>query len=322
MAAVMESPQAIPAPTQAARRDYLLSRIQLAFGHADEAMELADKALARDPANVSFHVGAAAAAGRLAEHAGMLKQISYAKRVKKELDTALALDPKNADAMYGLMLYSNLAPAFLGGDKAAAQKLAEQLTTIDPPRGYLAQASLAHDRKDAAAEEALLRKALAAGPASYEAHIAYAAFAQKAEAREEQADELACEALYLDPTRADAWRILVEMAAASGCTQEVEGLIATEQRFDSDDFSPAYFAAAALIHEGGDLDMARALLQRYLEKPQEGDTPSAGLARYQLALISEKQGRADEALDLMRIALNEDPTLDQAKKDIKRLEKR
>jgi tetratricopeptide (TPR) repeat protein len=322
LAEISKMAQGASTAAQAARRDFLLSRIELGFGHPEESLQLAEKALAADPKNVDFHVEVAAAAGRLAEHSSLLKQIGYAKRVKKELDAAIALNPKSADAIYGLMLYSNLAPPFLGGDKAAAQRLAEQLTTIDATRGYLAQARLSHDRKDPAEEEALLQKALAVGPGSYEAHTAYAVFAEKSEpTRAEQADEHACEALYLDAYRVEAWRMLTEMAASAGCPPEVDGLIATEQRFNDDDLSPAYFAAIALIGDGKKLDMARALLKRYLEKPQEGDAPSAGLARYQLALISEKQGNAGEALELMRLALNEDPTLDQAKKDIKRLEK-
>lgn len=309
-------------PAQAARRDFLLSRIELGFGHLDEAMQLAEKALAADPKNADFHIELAAVAAKLAEHGGLLKQIGYAKRVKKELDASIALNPKSADAVYGLMLYSNLVPSFLGGDKATAQKLAEQLTTLNAPRGYLAQASLAHDRKDAVAEETLLQKALTAGPESYEAHIAYAVFAKKSEpSRTDQADEHACEALYLDSTRVEAWRILTELAASAGCPPEVDGLISTEQRFNHDDLSPAYSAATAFISDGKNLDMAGGLLKSYLEKPQEGEAPSAGLARYQLALISEKQGHAGEALELMRLALNEDPSLDQAKKDIKRLEK-
>ncbi len=310
------------APSGLAADDLLLARIQLGFGQLEPAMALIEKRLAVDPQNAQLHVEAAAAAGRMAEHAGMLKQISLAKRVRKELDSALAIEPGNADAIYGLVLYADLAPSFLGGDKAQAQKLAEQLTALDPPRGYLAQARLAQDRHDAAAEEAFLKKAIEAGPRSYDAHLAYAIFHQKSgPAHSEQADEFACQSLYLDPTRAEAWQILAELCASEGCVRDVEGLIAAEQEFIPDDLSPAYFAALGFLEANTSLGYAESLIRMYLAKPQEGGAPSSGLARYQLALIQEKQGRWAEALDSLHIALQEEPTLDKAKQEAKRLEK-
>ncbi len=303
------------------RHDLLLSRIELGLGQFDNALELAEKLIAIDPSNASYHVQAAAVVGEMAVHAAMFKQLGLAKRAKKELDAALAIDPKNEDAIYGLVLYDENAPSFIGGDKAAAQKLGEQLTTIDPARGYLAQASLAHDRKDAIAEEALLRKAVAADPKNYEAQIGLATFLEKAgPAHSDDADEHACLALELDPTRTDSWQILAALAAIQGCVREVDGLVATAEHFDPDDVSPYYAAAVEYLAAGKNLDAAGALLQHYLNKPQEGDRPSGGRARYQLALVSEKQGRVDQATELIRLALREDPTLDDARKDLKRLE--
>ncbi len=39
----------------------------------------------------------------------MFKQLGYAKRAKKALDTAIQLNPKNMDALYGLMLSTTRA---------------------------------------------------------------------------------------------------------------------------------------------------------------------------------------------------------------------
>ena len=100
----------------------------------------------------------------------------------------------------------------------------------------------------------------------------------------------------------------------------MDGLVATAERFNPDDVSPYYAAAAEYLAAGKNLDAAGALLQHYLSKPQEGERPSGGRARYQLALVSEKQGHVDQAAELIRLALREDPTLDDARKDLKRLE--
>ena len=303
------------------RHDLLLSRVELGLGQFEGALELAEHLIAVDPDNAAFHIQAAAVVGEMAVHASMFKQLGYAKRAKKELDAALALDPKNEDAIYGLVLYDENAPSFIGGDKAAAQKLGEQLTALDPARGYLAQAALAHDRKDAAAEESLLRKAVTADPKNYEAQIGLASFLAKAvPARDLEADEHACFALELDPSRTDSWQILSALAAIQGCTREVDGLVATAEQFNPDDVSPYYAAAVEYLAAGKNLDAAGALLQRYLNKPQEGDRPSGGRARYQLALVSEKRGHPEQATELIRLALREDPTLDDARKDLKRLE--
>jgi tetratricopeptide (TPR) repeat protein len=310
-----------PTPQELARHLNLLSRVQSGLGQWDAAMELVERALTFDAMVADFHVQAANVAGREAEHAGLFKQLALAKRVKKELDDALTLDPKNADAIFGLALFEQLAPSFLGGDKEKAQALAAQLTEMDPPRGYLTQARLAHERKNPAQEEVFLKKALDAGPDSYEAQIAFATFAYQSDpVRVDEADEHACLALELDPGRAGAWQILAELAATAGCWREVDGLVNTAAQFIPDDLSPAYFAAEAMVFEDKNPTVAQSLLKRYLSQPQEGGAPSSGRARYQLALISEKQGEREEAVDLLRIALTEDPTLDEAKKALKRLD--
>ena len=292
--------------TERNRHDLLLSRIQLGLGQFDTALELAERLIAVDPNNPAFRVQAAAVFGEMAVHTSMFKQLGYAKRAKKELDAALTLDPKNADAIYGLILYDENAPSFIGGDKATAQKLSEELTGIDASRGYLAQASLAHDRKDAVADEA---------------QIGFATYLKTAgPAHTDEADEHACLALQLDATRTDSWQILAALAAMQGCTREVDGLVATAEKFDPDDVSPYYSAAVEYLAQGKNLDAAGALLQHYLNRPQEGDRPSGGRARYQLALLSEKEGHVEQAAEWIRVALREDPTLEDARKDLKRLE--
>ena len=307
-------------PPDSSQSQLLLSRAQLGLGQFGPAMDSAEKALAADPKNPAVHVQLAAVAGRTAEHASMFKQLSLAKRVKKELDEALTLDPKNPDAFYGLVLYSDLAPSFLGGSKERAWELAQKLTELSPARGYLAQATLAHNRKDAPGEEAFLKKAVAADSQSYDAHLALAVFLSHADPPHfEQADEQACQALYMDPARAEAWQLLTEQAASDNLL-EMNGLLSVYQKFNPEDRSPAYHAAVGLIGTGKDLDHAQELLKHYLETPPDGNAPSAGLAHYQLALIAEKQHKNAEALDLLHIALSEDPTLEDARKEQKRLE--
>lgn len=304
-----------------AQREYIESRVELGLGHYELAFQLAEKAAVAEPRNAAFHVQVAAAAGRLAQHAGLLKQLTYAKRARKELDDAVALEPKRPDALYGLMMFYEYAPSLIGGDKALARKMAEDLTAIEGARGYVAQASLAQERKDSAAEAELLKKAVAAEPDSYAAHMAFAKFVKlSAPAEIDTVDEQACLALLIDPSRGEAWQTLAELAVAAECWPEVNGLVQTAERFNPDDASAAYSAAVAMISAGKNLDLAQTLLDHYLERIPEGDEPSAGRAQYQLALLSEKRGQKQDALFHLRAALDEDPTMEDARKDLKRIE--
>jgi urease accessory protein UreF len=308
-------------PQDVAQRDYTESRIAQGLGHYELAYQLADKASLSEPRNAAYHVQVAAAAGRLAQHASLLKQLTYARRAKKELDDAIAIEPKRPDAVYGMMMFHEYAPSLIGGDKAAAQKLAEDLTLLDAARGYLAQALLAENRKDTTAQADLLKKAVAANPDSYAAHAALSKFLAHSEPIDtDGADEQACLALLSDPTRAEAWQVLVSLAAAAECWPEVNGLVQVSERFNPDDASAAYSAAVAMISAGKNLDMAQALLTHYLEKLPEGEAPTAGRAHYELALLSEKRGQKQDALFHLRAALEQDPTMEDARKDLKRIE--
>ncbi len=285
-------------------------------------MDSAEKALNSRPDDPATHVQVAAVAGRTAEHASMFKQLSLAKRVKKELDEALVLDPKNTDALYGLVLFADIAPSFLGGDKARALVLARKLTELSPARGYAAQATLAHNRNDRAAEESFLKLAAEADTNSYDAHLALAVFEKKAGPdRWALADEQVCEALYVDPTRAEAWEFLSEQAAMAGSVQEVSGLLAISEKSNPGTRTPAYHAAIGFIASGRNLEVAQKLLKDYLAAPPEWNAPSAAQAHYQLAIIAEKQGHIPDALELLRTALSEDAGLEDAKRDLKRLER-
>ena len=50
---------------------WLLSRAKAALGEFDDAMKLAETALAADPSNAAYHVQVAAVAGRIAEKASL-----------------------------------------------------------------------------------------------------------------------------------------------------------------------------------------------------------------------------------------------------------
>ncbi len=305
--------------------NYQLSRALSAIGELDAALPLAEKASAANPQSADFHAQLAVIYGRQAEKASFVKQLGLARRAKKEFDAAYALDPQNIEALYGLMMFDNAAPTFLGGDKAKALQLADAMAAVDATRGLQAGAQLAHERKDAAAEEALLLKAIGPWPdyrepEAYNAGMALAAHYQSTN-RAADAGRIACAALQADPGRIDAYRLLVEMAAAEQCWNEVEDLLRGATARVQDDLSAHYAAAVAMLRAGRRRHRAEALLRRYLAHPPEANAPSLATARWQLASLLEQTGRVDQAIAELERAVAQEPSLEEAKRDLRRLKK-
>jgi tetratricopeptide (TPR) repeat protein len=214
----------------------------------------------------------AAACGRLAQSSGLLKQLGYARRAKKELDAALELDPNSENALYGLSLFYYAAPSLLGGDKQKAQAAADLLTKLNPSRGYLTQAKLASDRKDATAEEDFYKKALAADPKCYEAKVKLANFYVTRDLS--VAWQLATEALAADPGQADAWKVMAQIHIATQCWDELRATLNQARTAVPDDLAPYYYSAAALEQSGHFLGWAADFLNVYLNATPEGNEPT------------------------------------------------
>ena len=72
--------------------------------------------------------------GRLAERAGWVNAVKFAKKSKAAFEDAVALDPFNAQALEDLIQYYRAAPRFLGGDDDKAERLEQRLREISATR--------------------------------------------------------------------------------------------------------------------------------------------------------------------------------------------
>jgi tetratricopeptide (TPR) repeat protein len=264
-------PQVKADPTDA-NATYWLAQAEGALGNFDAALKLAEQAVALDPKNARYHAQLAASCGRIAQTAGLLKQFQFARRAKKELDTALELDPHNEGALYGLALFYYAAPSILGGDKQKAQASAEMLTKLNPVRGYLTQAKLANERKDPAAEEDFYKKAVAADPVSYEAKAKLAKFYLSRDLS--AAWDLTNEALTIDPGQAEAWKLLAQIHVATQCWEELRATLDEARSAVPDDLAPYYYSALALRQSGHFSGWASEFLDTYKTALPEGDEPT------------------------------------------------
>jgi len=255
-----------------AKSAYWLSQAEGALGNLDVALKLAEQAVALDPSNAKYHAQVAASCGRLAQASGLLKQLQYGRRVKKELDATIELNPHEEGALYGLALFYYAAPSILGGDKQKAQDAAELLTKLNPVRGYLTQAKLANERKDAKAEEDFYKKAVDADPLSYEAKVKLGSFYATRDLT--AAWDLANEALALDPGQAEAWKLLAQIHVATQCWEELRATLEAARTEVPDDLAPYYYSAVALEQAGHFYGWAADFLDLYMSATPEGEEPT------------------------------------------------
>jgi tetratricopeptide (TPR) repeat protein len=249
-----------------------LSRAEGALGNLELALKLAESAVALNPSRAAYHVQLAGACGRLAQASSMLKQLSFAKRARKELDTALELEPENLDALYGLALFYYAAPSFVGGDKRKANEAAEAITRLNPVRGYLTHAKLANEKKDSVAEEEFYKQAVAADPEFYEARVALAKFYLATDVA--AAKEHATQALSLDSSRVEAWKVLAQAYVVTQCWDELLALLDRARKEVPDDLAYYYSAALALEDSGRFLNWAADFIGVYRTAPPEGNEPT------------------------------------------------
>jgi tetratricopeptide (TPR) repeat protein len=300
---------------------FLAARVREAAGDIDGARDLAEKAVVLVPGSADFRCLLAYIDGREGLRAGLIRKFILARRVKKEAEAALALDPHHIEAHQILIEFYRQAPGIVGGDKARSRRLADELTALDPVRGNLALAAAARgeNRGDAGAE-AFYKKAVEADPKSYVALTALAGFySRSAERRDDLAERAAASALKADPGRVSAYGLLAQIYARAERFAELDALLVESEKNVPDNRAPYLSAGRVLLQQGRDLARAERFIRRYLEQPAEIGAPSHAQAWWRLGLVLEKLERKPEAREAIRKALALDPKLDTAEKDLKRL---
>jgi tetratricopeptide (TPR) repeat protein len=299
---------------------WLLSRIKLAFGDLDGALVPAQQAVALEDGNSDYHFQLAQVYGEMAARASMFAAARLASKFKGELDASLARNPKNLDALDALMQYSYQAPGLMGGDKGKARSIADQLVQLSPVHGHLAQAELAREAKDEAKVEESLRQAVKADPKNYEAQTALAGFYTHLPRRNtEEAEKHAREALRLDPGRAKAYSILATVLALERRWNELEAVLSASEKAVPDDLAPYFHSTNALLEVGVELQRGEAYARKYLGQEPEGEEPDRAHAHRLLGLVLEKQGRNQQAISELEIAMQMNPRFKEAKEDLKRV---
>ena len=299
---------------------YLLSKLKQGFRKHDEALQLAEAAVKANPNKASYHLQLASVLSDDINNAGFFKKMSLARRVRSELETALKLEPRNTDCLFGMMMYYEQAPGIAGGGKDKAHQVAEEIGQIDASMGYLAQAQLAREEKQIDKLEGLYLNAVKADPKNFEALIALASFyASDAQKKYELADKYARQALDLDQTRIGPYIVSAEVAAVMQNWNKLETVLSQAEKANGDDLNPFYQAGRTLFQLHEELSRAERYFRKYLSQDLEGLTPPLSAAHWRLALVLEKMGRKEDAIRELEESLRLQPDFENAKKDLKRL---
>lgn len=270
-----------------------LSKIASSFGDLETAVREAEKAVELDGRNPAFHSQLAEACALTADRSSVIKGLVYVRRMKREIEAALALDPNHIDTMLVEMMFSWKAPALAGGDKQKAKRVADRILSISPSWGYLAQARLYQFQGNDPATEVVLKKAVQADPSFYRARISLATFycGEQNCPAPTTAARLAQEALALDPAAEGGYEVLARALAAQKQLSDLDAVLERAEHLVPDDLAPYYAAAKRLLDSGQDFDRAERYLQHYLQQPAEGRQPTQAEARRLLTELYRRSGR-------------------------------
>ena len=246
----------------------LLCRVYYQLELWDNSMRMAEKALALDPQNSSYHLWLGRAMGRKAEEANPFTAFGLARKVKTEFERAVALDKDNLPARSDLSEFYLEAPGFLGGDKNKAKQQADFVAGQDRALASYIYARV-QEKQGITGAEAEYKKAIAASsePARY-------------------------------------WVELAHFYRRTGRLGEMEDAIrhsmAAAQQGEPSEFD----AAALLLHSGRNFAGAAQMLRHYVSEEDPSEDGPAFRAHYLLGVVLEKQGKKKEAAAEFQTALN------------------
>lgn len=281
---LLASALAEPANQQNAPLIALYSHVMIQFGEMRAGMDLARRAVALDKNCAACHLYLFEAMADKAKTYSQMHALLQLPKLKKQLETAAALDPMLGDVQWGWIDLDLQLPKALGGGEAAALEHADKLRQIDPVDGRLARASIfeSSGENDAALTE--YRAAAREHPDDPRGVFALGQALYKRGAYTDAEPYLA-RALLLNPKSAlySGYQAaaLTRLKKLADARRVLEAAAARHPESRLGD----YLVAEALHADGADFPWARQLLTNYLAVPPEPGQPSADQARVLLGQL-------------------------------------
>jgi len=251
----------------------------------------------------------------------MFEGMKLLRSFKRENDAALAIDPRNYNALHSYMEFYLGAPGIAGGSKSKANEMADRIVAIDAAKGNIAKGEIALHEKQFDLVLGFYQKAVDADPKSYDALTALAGIYISEKWRDlSKAESYAQKAISMDPARALGYGILAQAKVWGEKWSELDQVIVQGEKAVPDDLIYYYRAGRALLNSGKDNARAERYFRKYLSQEPEGNTPSLAAGHWQLGLALEKLGRKQDAIAELQAAVKMDPQLKPARNDLKRLQ--
>ncbi len=260
----------------------LRCRVLMTLQHWDAASNECEQAVQMDQQSSVDHMWLARVLGERADRASFLSAYSLGKQVRIEFETAVRLDPRNADAMADLGEFYHSAPGIVGGGMDKADAMAGQLGQVDPTRAHQLRGWTAEARKDYTTAENELKAAITT-----------------------------------DPHPAFAWMALASFYRRRQRWNDIDGAIENgikAARRDRQAGVALYNGAAVLIKANRNPKLAEQMLEDYLASSSKTEEAPAFAAHTQLAKIKaqlgDKAGAAQERAAALALAHDYKPALD------------
>jgi tetratricopeptide (TPR) repeat protein len=258
---------------------YYLGRIEMDNNDADKAADWFETAVKLNPKSAVYYDWLGRAYGTQTQHASIFRAPGLARKTKKAMDTALALDPDNLDVRDDLVTYYGQAPGFMGGSKEKAHEMVLEIKKRNPYRGSAATANLCAAEKDIACVERELQGMTKNYPDSANVYASLAAFY----ANQKQFDK--------------SFDVLDQ-----------------RQRTKPNEPAILYQVGRTASLSGQNLERGEQALKAYLAGPIPERGPEPAHVHYRLGTIYEKKGAKDLAREEYRVALQLNPRHQDAQK--------
>lgn len=274
--------EGLPEASRDARMQYWLARAQYELRNWDKAISAAEKAISLDGSRPEYHQWLARACGEKAERS---RSLLLARRVKKELEEAVRLDPSGVSARRDLVHYYVEAPWIAGGSKDKARQQIEAIAALDAVQGHLARADY-----------------------------------WKEENKPDEVDREYRQVFQAAPSKPDAYFEIAESYLQRGDASRMGEAVERASRLEPRDSRLEFYGGVARVMAGNRTAEAEQMLRAYLKSTPRSENPSHSSALEWLGKLFERQGKRKEAAVQYHAALEIDPQQEGAREGLKRVE--
>lgn len=261
---------------------YYLGRIAFDQEKYSNSVEHFEEAVDANDKSSDYYNWLGNARGRYAQESNVFRKGVLAPKIKAAYEMAVALDGTNIDAHWGLIEFYTQAPGVMGGSWEKAEETARNIKKLDVLEGHDAMATV------------------------YQ--------------RQEKYD--LAEKEYIAAAKLDDDRLITLGFFYQGQRNYLKAFEAFENAYSKDDkkLGALYQIGRTSALSGLEHEKGIASLEKYLSVEHQEGTPSHAGALMRLAMIYEKSGNKNRAKELYKKSLSQDPTIEEAKKGLARVD--